>query len=68
MDGACGGRKRTLRVERSFEATRLEQQLWAMAYESAVPIVQRLSNGATRQEPQRPATGSGQATRKRKGA
>jgi hypothetical protein len=46
-------------VQRSFECTRLEEQLWAMAYEELWPVVQR-SLRERRELPRRRERSSGE--------
>lgn len=41
MEGSCRSPQDRLPVERSFEVSRLEQQLLASAYELAVPVITR---------------------------
>lgn len=67
MEGAKCGPRRTLCVQRDFETSRLEQQLWAAAYESVVPLIrQRRPRVAASDE--RKQTKHVRVSRKAKGA
>ena len=68
MEGARCGPRRTLRVERDFETSRLEQQLWATAYESAVPIIRQLLTRVAEPDEREQATKRSRVSRKTKGA
>ena len=50
MEGARGGRQRPLEIERDFACSRLEKQLLASAYESAVPLIRRSAGCQTAEE------------------
>lgn len=47
MEGSSRSPRDRLPVERSFEVSRLEQQLLANAYELAVPVITRSLPGRT---------------------
>lgn len=50
-DGKRRGTGSVRRVERSFERSRLEEQLWTLAYERVVPLRRETVRPAPRKDP-----------------